>query len=303
METELGVELEIAGVDVDCLFRDLDDVESAVRTLSLYHQFSERFSDAFHCIDNAMSYWLEDGRYADCAESTTTKMFHLRSVIDQHVCFSEATSLPRVIRGVLGINHPASDTQLVATYALIQAVEAVTALGNWLFNLELRLYDLDYDLVEQIRLTDATQYASLLKRERERSSELEIEAREEFAIRYGETSKALMLASLYQEADHTDNLRNDLSASRFLRTALDQAFAAKASERAKAAGKANSKPGTAKQEKTKKLFEEVSKSAIKQIAVDPKISAADLVKILVKQGKGSIPTVRKYLKKGGFLPR
>lgn len=306
MNSNLGIEdleLEIAGADVGCLLWDLDELELAVRQLALYSHFSEHFRDAFTCIDNAASFWLEDGRYADSAESATKTMFRLRYPIREHFCFSEPTSLPGVIRRFLGIDHPASDTQLVAAYALIQSVCAIETLANWLFDLELSLYDLGLDLVEQLRQTDPKQYLLLIQRERKRKSDFEIDAREEFAVLNGEASKILMLASLYQQADYTDVSRNDFSASSFLRGALDKAFAEKASERGKAAGKANAKPGTIKQENTKKLFEDISKAAKSQISADPNISETELVKALVEQGKASAPTVRKYLRKGRFLPR
>lgn len=306
MENTLGtrdLELEIAGADVNCLLWDLDEVEQAVRELALYSHFAENFRDAFACIDNAIFFWLEDGRYPDCADSVTKAMFHLRATIEEHFSFSETTSLPRVVRRFLGIDHPASDTQLVATYALIQAVQAVEALANWLFDLELSLYGLDFDLIEQLKQTDPQQYLALLNKARRRDSSSEIIAREDFAIFNGETSKILMLASLYQQADSSDALRNDFGASSFLRGALDKAFAAKAAARAKAAGKANSKPGAIKQENSNKLLDEISKAARSQISANPKISATELVKILVDQGKASTPTVRKHLRKGGFIPR
>lgn len=306
MNRNLGteaLELEIAGVDVGCLLWDLDEVELAVRELALYSQFSEHFRDAFTCIHNATSFWLEDGQYADCAESATKTIFRLRDPIEEHFYFSEPTSLPRVVRRFLGIDHPASDTQLVATYALIQAVQAVEVLANWLFDLERSLYDLDLDLVEQLRQTDPKQYLLLIQSERKRKSDFEIDAREKFADFNGEASKILMLASLYQQADWADISRNDFSASGFLRRALENAFAAKASEKGKAAGKANAKPGTIKQENTKKLFADISKAAKSQISADPNITETELVKALVNLGKASAPTVRKYLRKGKFLPR
>lgn len=306
MENTLGtrdLELEIAGADVNCLLSDLDEVEHAVRELALYSHFAENFRDAFACIDNAIYFWLEDGRYPDCADSVAKSMFHLRATIEEHFTFSETTSLPRVVRRFLGIDHPASDTQLVATYALIQAVQAVEALANWLFDLELSLYDLDFDLIEQLKQTDPQQYLALVNKARRRDSSSEITAREDFAIFNGEASKILMLASLYQQAESSDGLRNNFAASSFLRGALDKAFAAKASARAKAAGKANSKPGAMKQENSDKLLEEICKAARSQISVNPTISATELVKMLIDQGKASAPTIRKYLRKGGFIPR
>lgn len=306
MEHTLGtrdLELEIAGADVTSLLWDLDEVEQAVCELALYSHFAESFRDAFACIDNATFFWLEDGRYADCADSVTKTMFHFRATIEEHFSFSETTSLPRVVRRFLGIDHPASDTQLVATYALIQAVQAVEALANWLFDLELSLYDLDVDLIEQLRQTDPQQYLALVTRARRRDSSSEIIAREDFAIFNGEASKILMLASLYQQADFSDGLRNDFAASSFLRSALDKAFAAKASARAQAAGKANRNPGAVKQENSHKLFEEISTAARSQISSNPKISETELVKTIVAQGKASAPTVRKHLRKGGFIPR
>jgi len=66
MDFERGIEaeeleLEIAGFDVTCLVWDQDDVEAAVRSLSLFPQFKEHFKGAFDLINTATSFWLEEG--------------------------------------------------------------------------------------------------------------------------------------------------------------------------------------------------------------------------------------------------
>ncbi|UVM69664.1 hypothetical protein LOY34_04400 [Pseudomonas sp. B21-009] len=104
--------LEIAGVDVHSLMRDLDEIELAVSELTLYGQFYEHFKEGFGLIQHAVHFWLEDGAYNQCAESTIQTMFRQRDVIEEHFSFSEATSLPFIIRQFVGTDHPASDSQL-----------------------------------------------------------------------------------------------------------------------------------------------------------------------------------------------
>lgn len=58
--------LLIAGMDVNCLLRDLDEIELGVSELALYGHF---YKESFSLIQDAQTFWLEDGEYAQCADS------------------------------------------------------------------------------------------------------------------------------------------------------------------------------------------------------------------------------------------
>ncbi|AZE38111.1 hypothetical protein C4K06_5102 [Pseudomonas chlororaphis subsp. aureofaciens] len=307
MDDDLNIEatgFQIAGVDLHCLLLDMDEIELAVSELALYSHFYEHFKEGFDLIHHAQAFWLEDGVYAQYADSTIQTMFRKRDDIEQHYSFAEASSLPEVARQFVGSDHPAPDSKLIATYALVQAVQAVEALANWLFDLELSVYDLEADLVELMRQTDPKQYLKLIDRARDRSSGFEIRSREEFAIYKGEADKTLMLASLYSQLESVDVSTPGFNAHGFLRVALGNVTAAQASLRGKAAGKGNSNPESDKQQAATKRFERICKAADRHISADPKISGTDLVKALVeKDNIASIPTIKKYLFKGRYLPR
>lgn len=247
MDIERGIEaeeLEIAGTDVKCLVWDMDDVELAVRELALYPHFKEHFQEAFDLIDSATSFWLEDGSYADCAQSATRTMFRLRDDIADHASIVETASLPSAIRQFLGVDHPATDSQLAATFALVLSVQAVEILANWLFDLDLATYGVDADLVKRIKQDSPKQYMDLVERERDRRSGAEIRAREQFAIFKGEADRALLLARLYQQIERIDVSKNGFNASSLMHKLLGQAFSATATKRGQEAGNGNADPSS-----------------------------------------------------------
>lgn len=296
--------LEIAGVDVHSLMRDLDEIELAVSELTLYGQFYEHFKEGFGLIQHAVHFWLEDGAYNQCAESTIQTMFRQRDVIEEHFSFSEATSLPFIIRQFVGTDHPASDSQLTATYALVQAVQAVEVLANWLFDLELGAYDIEADLVESLRQTDLKEYTKLVEKVRDRSSGLEIRSREDFALFKAEAEKVLMLASLYRQIDDFEASSPDSDLHSFMRQVLASASTTQASQRGKIAGKGNSHPESEIQQAAQKRHDRICSVAENYVSNNPKISGTDLVKLIAENhGIASIPTIRKYLRLGGYLPR
>lgn len=296
--------LEIAGFDVSSLLWEQDDIKLAVSELALYTQFREHFKEALELTNYATSFWLEDGRYSERAGSVIATMFRLRDPIEEHASYAETTSLPGVIRQFPSVDRDATDSQLVATYALVQSIQAVQVLANWLFETELYVYDLDADLIAQMQATDPKKYSALVEKERLKDSGGEIDARETFRVFMGDADRAIMLADLYKQAESIDVSKVTFNVSSFLRDALGYAFASKASQRATSAGKANSKPDSEKQQEAAKLFARISQAAKRRITANPKISETDLVKDLVEKDEiASAPTIRKYLRKGRFLPR
>lgn len=296
--------LEIAGLDVSSLLWEQDEIEQAVRELALYPQFHEHFKEAFDLINYATSFWLEELSYADPAGSVIATMYRLRAPIDEHASYANPSSLPDVIRRLFDVDKNIKDSQLAATYALVKAIEGVAVLANWLFETEVSIYDLDEDLVLHLHATAPKKYAALVQDERLKDRDLEVEARESFRECLGNTHRALMLADLCTQIENLDIAKISFNVSPFLHKLLRKAFSAKAFLRASSAGKANSKPNSEKQLNAAQIFGRVSQSAKRHITLNPTISGADLVKALVENdGIASAPTIRKYLKKGHFLPR
>lgn len=303
MDIERGIEaeeLEIAGVDVTCLVWDQDDVEIAVRNLVLFPQFNEHFKDAFDLISTATSFWLEDGSYAPCAESVTRTLYRLRDAISEHASYAEAGSLPSVIRRFLGVSHSAADSQLVATFALVLGTQAVETLANWLFDLELATYDIDADLIEQLKHDSPRQYLALIEKERDRSSGNEIRAREDFATLLGEANQALLMASLYRQVEQMDVFEKGYNTSSLMHRILDDALSTKATRRGQEAGKGNRDPSSKIQTDTMDRRAKI-KAAAEQIINGRKIemrslSDAELTNILFNQEvHGTEKTIRRHL--------
>lgn len=294
------LELEIAGFDVTCLVWDQDDVEAAVRSLVLFPQFNEHFKDAFDLINTATSFWLEEGSYAPCAESVTKTLYRLRDPISEHASYAEAGSLPSVIRRFLGVSHSAADSQLTATFALVMGTQAVETLANWLFDLELTTYDIDADLIEQLKHDSPRQYLALIEKERDRSSGNEIRAREEFATLLGEANQALLMASLYRQVEQMDVFKKGFNTSSLMHRILDDALSTKATRRGQEAGKGNRDPNSKIQTDTMDRRAKI-KVAAEQIINGRKIemrslSDSELTNILFNQKvHGTEKTIRRHL--------
>ena len=310
MDIERGIEaeeLEIAGVDVTCLVWDQDEVEIAVRNLVLFPQFNEHFKDAFDLINTATSFWLEDGSYAPCAESVTRTLYRLRDAISEHASYAEAGSLPSVIRRFLGVSHSAADSQLVATIALVLGTQAVETLANWLFDLELATYDIDADLIEQLKHDSPRQYLALIEKERDRSSGKEIRAREEFATLLGEANQALLMASLYRQLEQMDVFKKGFNTSSLMHRILDDAFSTKATKRGQEAGNGNRNPDSAIKTAAMNRRAKI-KAAAEQIISGRKsekrsLSDAELTNLLFNQSAhGTKKTIREHLTALGLRP-
>ncbi|MFJ6828519.1 hypothetical protein ACIQRH_13165 [Pseudomonas sp. NPDC090964] len=312
MDFERGIEaeeleLEIAGFDVTCLVWDQDDVEAAVRSLVLFPQFEMHFKDAFDLINTATSFWLEDGSYAPCAESVTRTLYYLRDALYDHADSVEAGSLPSVIRGHVLVSRSAADSQLVATYALVVATQAVEKLANWLFDLELTTYAIDADLIEQLRHDSPRQYLALIEKERDRSSGNEIRAREEFATLLGEANQALLMASLYRQIEQMDVFKKGFNTSSLLHRILDDALSTKATRRGRDAGNGNRNPDSAIQTSAMDRRAKI-KAAAEQIISGRKsekrsLTDAELTNLLFDQaGNGTKKTIREHLTALGLRP-
>ncbi len=285
------------------MLEDLDEIEDAVRAAALYHQFHEHYRGAFELAGHAASYWLEeDGAYADVAAGVIQEMFRLRDVILDHFSYAEASSLPRVLGGVMSLDEDVTDSRIVASYAFVQAMEAVQVLGDWLLELEDSVYDLDADLIEQLRQSDPAQYRLLVERKRRAQSDSEITARESFAQLLGAADKTLMIAALYEQAEI--GLASDkLQPGSFFPQALDTIFAMKASEKGRAAGRANSRPDSAKQIEMRELRERICEEGKRIKRLEPEIGETELVsRLAAKSSLGTSDTVRKHLRAGGVIP-
>ncbi|NWD25877.1 hypothetical protein HX864_21585 [Pseudomonas yamanorum] len=312
MDFERGIEaeeleLEIAGFDVTCLVWDQDDVEAAVRSLALFPQFNEHFKSAFDLINTATSFWLEEGSYSPGAESITRTLYSLRDAIYDHADSAEAGSLPSVIRGLLRVSRSAADSQLVATYALVLGTQAVETLANWLLDLELVTYDIDADLIEQLRHDSPRQYLALIEKERDRSSGNEIRAREDFATLLGEANQALMMASLYRQVEQMDVFKKGFNTSSLMHRILDDAFSKKATKRGQEAGNGNRNPDSAIQMSAMDRRAKI-KAAAEQIISGRKsekrsLTDAELTNLLFDQaGNGTKKTIREHLIALGLRP-
>ena len=296
--------LEIAGFDVSSLLWDQDEIEKALRQLALYSEFREHFREALELSNYATTFWLEDGVYSHQADSVIATVFRLRDVIYEHASYAETTSLPETIRRLHSIDSGITDSQLVATYGLVQSIQALQLLADWLYGTELHAFDIDAELINQMQLTSPKQFSALVEKERLKDRDAEIYARESFSRSVADAGKTIFLADLYRQVETVDVSTKTFNVSAFLRETLENAMSSRASQRAAFAGKGNAAPDSEKQLMGAELSARISQAARRRISANPKISETKLVRDLADKDKiASRPTIRKYLREERLIPR
>lgn len=296
---------ELANTDISSLLDEIHLMEEAVAETALFPAFREHFRQAFDVINEAASYWLEEGLgYSSQARRITHETFSQRDLIYERLCYAQSFSLPDVVREVLGQVESIPGSRMAASYAFAQALDAVQRLADWLVNVELDVYDINPDLVEWLRLNDPEFFHTLVERQRRTQPGREAGVRETFAQWVAESEKVLMLADLYRQSEAALS-SGRLQPGSFFPTMIDRIYTVKSSERARLAGRGNSRPGTATQDgKAKKR--ELTRAAVERIKksypdIEPKALLSRLVGI---EGIGTRDTIRENLRElGEYGPR
>jgi len=305
-ETELEqFTFELANTDISSLLDDIQMMEDAVAEAALFPEFREHFRQAFDVISQAASYWLEEGLGYSCqARRVIHETFRQRDLIYERLCFVQSFSLPDVVREVLGQVEAIPSSRMAASYAFAQALDAIQMLADWLVNVELNVYDINPDLAEYLRLNDPEFFQTMVDRQRRTQPGREVEVRETFAQWVGESEKVLMLADLHRQSEVALS-SGRLQPGSFFPTMIDKIYTVKNSERARLAGKGNSRPGTATQDgKAKKR--ELTRAAVERVKkAHPKIEPKALLSMLVGvEGLGTRDTIRENLRElGEYGPR
>lgn len=296
---------ELANTDISSLLDEIQMMEDAVAEAALFPEFREHFRQAFDVINEAASYWLEEGLgYSSQARRVIHETFRQRDLIYERLCYAQSFSLPDVVRQVLGQVEAISSSRMAASYAFAQALDAVQVLADWLGNVELNVYDINPDLAEFLRLNDPEFFHTMVERQRRTQPGREAEVRETFAQWVAESEKVLMLADLHRQSEVALS-SGTIQPDSFFPTMIDKIYTVKSSERARLAGKGNSRPGTATQDgKAKKR--ELTRTAVERIKksypeIEPKALLSRLVGI---EGIGTRDTIRENLRAlGEYGPR
>ena len=94
---------ELANTDISSLLDEIQMMEDAVAEAALFPEFREHFRQAFDVINEAASYWLEEGLgYSSQARRVIHETFRQRDLIYERLCYAQSFSLPDVVRQVLG---------------------------------------------------------------------------------------------------------------------------------------------------------------------------------------------------------
>lgn len=296
---------ELANTDISSLLDEIHLMEAAVAEAALFPAFREHFRQAFDVINEAASYWLEEGSgYSSQARWVIHETFRQRDLIYERLCYAQSFSLPNVVREVLGQVEVILGSRMAASYAFAQALDAVQRLADWMVNVESDVYDINPDLAECLRLNDPEFFKTLVERQRHTQPGREAEVRETFAQWVAESEKVLMLADLYRQSEVALS-SGRLQPGSFFPTMIDKIYTVKSSERARLAGRGNSRPGAVTQDgKAKKR--ELTQAAVERIkksypGIEPKALLSRLVGI---EGIGTRDTIRENLRElGEYGPR
>ncbi|QVM97532.1 hypothetical protein JYG36_04915 [Pseudomonas sp. SORT22] len=296
--------LELANTDISSLLDEIQVMEDAVAEAALFPEFRGHFRQAFEVINEAASYWLEEGCYSTQARRVIHETFSRRDLIYERLCYAQSFSLPDVVREVLGRVDAIPGSRMAASYAFAQALDAVQRLADWLVNVELDVYGINPDLAEWLRLNDSEFFQTLVERQRRTQPDREADVRETFAQWVGESEKVLMLADLYRQSEVALS-SGKLQPGSFFPKMIDKIYTVKSSERARLAGRGNSRQGTATQDGKEKK-RELTRAAVERIKksypdIEPKALLSRLVGI---EGIGTRDTIRENLRElGEYGPR
>lgn len=263
------------------------EVAHWLENLAVAGDQAEAIKHSLAVIDDALSYWLDDSgeAYAAEARQVCEEVYRRADAIIQQLEFAEAGAVAWWVRWAL-CKHDASDSCLSAAYALTLAIMSLDQLCGWLISLR----------SESIALaSDKTMSpCDNLERARWLLSREEIDARLWHSEYLAAARHALYEAELCAHAERLSSKADGYRATDLLRSAME---AATSSARGKAGGKGNSRPGSAKQQAAAENWDRIHRAAEATRTARPGITETELVSVLLAQGHGTRPTIRKHLAK------
>lgn len=282
--------LYLAGVYFDPMLSDGDILEERLHSLALDAELSDSINETLDLMNSATALWLdESGCHEEHAARTCVAVHRHFDAILQESEFQDSNALAATIRGTLWEDvDTASDSQLVAAYALALAVEGLQTLCDWLLSVR-------REAIATAQPVEIALHHDQMQRARRELHREETQARVTHAEYMGRARLALYIAGLYRHAETLSRKPDGYRVADQLRNAIEAIETASKSERAKLAGQGNRAPESAKQEEAKATRERISKAAERVIEGRPGISRTALIGVLLDQRLASRPTIKKYL--------
>lgn len=277
----------IAGVYLDPLLDNLDELEQRLCGLPQYTELAETITDTLDLMNDSTAFWLDStGDFQEGAATICMGVWQRLDSIQQEAEFRDASALADTVRWAAAVETEASDSALVAIYAMVLALEGLRALYDWQIELRQALVG-----VAQPSLYNKQQ----LSRAHACMVDYEVAARVHHAECVGQARQALFQAGVYRQIENIAPSADGYRLADLLRSAIQAPVIARARSGGIKGAQAKKVAAADAAEKTCNLARSIKQS-------EPHLSDAELVERLAEDLILSDPTVRAHLRTQGLYP-
>ena len=288
--TEAGAGIYIAGIYLDPLMENLDELEERFRGLELYPELADRLEDTFEIMNAARAFWVNaEAEPEDEAAYDILAVWHGFDSAVQEIEFSDLNALAHTVRRCSHPSESATDSGLMAALAICYAVEGLREVYDYQI-------ELSQSLITSVPQSLTDEFPDLrqvqIERARAKLVHSEINARVSHADYMGEARLALFAADIYQYAENRYRAPEGFRIGDKMLSAIDLS-------RSSAGGV---KGAITNRAQAAKSAESICNEARRLKRLDPHISHAELVARLCRTRELSPPTIRKHLRSQGLYP-
>ncbi|MGX5217508.1 hypothetical protein ACVTMO_02465 [Pseudomonas segetis] len=284
----------VAGMYLDPTLVNLEDFELHLAKLPAHSELASTIAESINLMRSALAFWWQDYDciYHERTHEVCRKVWEKLDSIIQTAEFSDQNIIASTVRDACGYyDTQPSDSQLVASYALLLAMEGFNELYRWQNRLGEALA-IDFD--DQLPDTPIGRKIKLEAVRLECHYE-EVEARVTHAEYIGMAYRLLFIAGIYKEIEGLDSTVDGYRIADKLRAAIKAPWIARASKGGAKGAASKKTEAAADALKTCKAARRIKQS-------EPEILNADLVSRLVESLSRSAPTVIKQLRTEGLYP-
>ncbi|MFI8482909.1 hypothetical protein ACIGCM_20305 [Pseudomonas sp. NPDC078700] len=284
----------VSGMYLDPTLVNLEDFELHLATLPVHDELVFTIASSIDLMRAALAFWWQDYDciYDERTRAVCRKVWEKLDSIIQTAEFTDQDAIASTVRDACGYcDAEVSDSLLLASYALLLAMEGLNELYVWQSSLADAL---TLDLHDQMLDTPTERY---LRFEAVRFEQRykESDARDTHAEYVSKASELLSIAALHKGVERIDS-----TASGYRLT--DKQQAAMKTPLLKNASKGGTKGGASKKSDAADDAIKTCNAARKIRQSEPEISSSDLVTRLVESLGRSAPTVRKQLRTEDLYP-
>lgn len=288
--TETVVSIYIAGVYLDPLMENLDELEERFKGLELYAEIADRLEDSFDTMNAARAFWVTaEAEPKDRAAEDILAVWHGFDSAVQEIEFSDLNALAHTVRRCSHPSESATDSGLLAALALCYAVEGLRDIYDYQI-------ELSQNLITSVPLELISEFPDLrqaqLQQARSRLMCREIDARVSHADCMGQARLAMFAAGIYLEAEALSRSSKGYRITDKIRSAMHLSRASKGGKNGTQITKANAAAAAKK----------ACTLAKKILASRPMIANSELAALVAERENISCVTAINYLRQENLYP-